>query len=84
MGNDEAALVRLSTSATLRLGIPQPYSWSTSLGINEFNTCRLECAADGLVVEPSELGLFGSGFGATNFQASYSIHQHGLSFIETD
>lgn len=46
MGNDEAALVRLSTSATLRLGIPQPYSWSTSLGINELYACGLEDAAD--------------------------------------
>jgi hypothetical protein len=34
--------------------------------------------ADGLIVDPSELGLAGGELGAT--QASDSIHQHGLSF----
>ena len=38
--------------------------------IDEFHPCRLEHAADGLIIDPGELGLAGGEFGATNFQAS--------------
>jgi hypothetical protein len=38
------------------LTLPQPHSWSTSLGIDELDACGLERAADGVIVDAGELG----------------------------
>jgi hypothetical protein len=46
--------------------LPQPHSWSTSLCIDELDACFLERAADGLIVDPGELGLASGEFGAAD------------------
>jgi hypothetical protein len=46
--------------------LPQPHSWSTSLGIDEFDACFLERAADGLIVDAGEFGLALGELGAAN------------------
>jgi hypothetical protein len=52
--------------------------------MDEFHARGLKHAADGLIIDPSRLGLAGGAFVAMIFQASESIHQQGLSFIGTD
>ena len=51
---------------SVRPGPPQPHAGSSSLGIDELDAGRLERAADGLVIGPSELGLACGELGATD------------------
>jgi hypothetical protein len=58
---------RASSGTPHVLDTPQPYPRPASLGIDEVDAYRLEHAADGLIIDPGELGA-GRSVGILNSQ----------------
>ena len=59
-----SAYERAGRTPSFLLRVPQPRSWPAAIGIDGLDACRLEHAADGLIIDPGELGLALVEFGA--------------------
>jgi hypothetical protein len=57
---------RTPTSAALLLGTAQTHAQPAAIFIDEFHPCGLEQAADGLIIDPGELGRAGGELGTAD------------------
>ena len=60
----DARAIRLLALASL--GLAQRDPWTTAISIDELHPCGLEHAADGLIIDPGELGRSGGELGAAD------------------